>query len=78
MTVSHERRKARIKEYRKPLRDKKAICFVPKCRDPVAVYRHIGDETIPLCADHDERYRTVRREYERRSDYDLRVFLESL
>ena len=78
MTISHERRKAQVREYRKRLLAQKANCFVPKCREKVAVYRHLSGETIPLCADHDEKYRTIRREYGRRSDYDLRVFLESL
>ena len=78
MTVSQEHRKAQIREYRKRLLARKADCFVQKCREKVAVYRHISGETIPLCAGHDEKYRAVRQEYERRSDYDLRVFLESL
>mgnify|MGYP001558438791 CR=1 FL=1 len=78
MTISYERRKAQIREYRKRLFARKADCLVQKCREKVVVYRHLSGETVPLCAGHDEKYRAIRREYERRSDYDLRVFLESL
>ena len=59
MTISRERRKARIRKYRKLLFARKADCFVRKCRQVVAVYRHIGDKTIPLCADHGEKYRAA-------------------
>lgn len=78
MTISHERRKKRIRKYRKPLRDWKADCFIQRCRQRVVIYRHLEGKIIPLCADHDEQYHAMRREYGRRSDYDLRTFLESL
>lgn len=78
MTISRERRKARIRKYRKSLLAKKADCFIHKCRQPVIVYQHIGDKTTPLCAGHDETYRALRRELKSRSDHDLMLLLESL
>ena len=73
MTISHERRKARIRKYRKSLFARKADCCARKCRQVVAVFRHIDSKTISLCAKDDERFRGMRRK-----KYGDRLLLESL
>lgn len=78
MTISHERRKARIRKYRQPLRDKKASCCANRCRQVIAVFRHVDGKTFPLCEKDDMKYRALRRELGRKNDKDLRLFLESL
>lgn len=78
MTISHERRKARIREYSRPLRDKKASCCASRCHQLVAIFRHIDGKTFPLWEADDMKYRALRRELGHRNDKDLRLFLESL
>ena len=78
MTISHERRKARIRKYRKTLFARKADCCASRCHQPMAVFRHVDGKTFPLCTDDDRKYRALRRELGRRNDKDLKFFLESL
>ena len=75
MTISHERRKAQIKKFRKPLIAHKADCFRKRCHEIVAVYRHVAGETVPLCYEDDRKFREMRKKELARSLEDVRKCL---
>jgi len=77
VTISHERRKVRIRKYRKTLFARKADCCASRCRQPVAIFRYVDGKTFPLCTGDDQRYRALRRELGHRNDKNLKLFLES-
>lgn len=63
MTISHERRKAAIRKFRKTQFAKKLDCFVGRCIDLVMIVRHHLGTPLPFCVRHHIQFKKLKREW---------------
>ena len=62
MTISHDRRKANIKKFRKSQFAGKLSCFAGRCVDLVMTVRHYLGVQLPFCARHHIQFKKLRKE----------------